>query len=284
MSTEGGLHCAIERGAAIGCTTIQLFTKSNRQWQAKALTQEEISLFTKAHKTFPAISPIITHAAYLINLASDKEYVRKQSIESLKNELLRCEQLAIPYLVLHPGSHGDLSENEGIRHITKGLEWVIESTQGKIIIALETMAKQGTSLGGTFDQLAEIREQCSQKKQIKICLDTCHVFAAGYDITNKIAYESLWNNFDKIIGLSQLAIIHVNDSKKDCNSHVDRHENIGEGKIGNSFFKLLCNDERFFDIPKILETPKTNLDDDLKNISALKQLLTKETKKILNAH
>ncbi len=280
MSTDGGPHTAFERGASIGCTTMQIFTKSNRQWHAKPLTEEEIVQFTVAQKQYYYIYPIITHAAYLINLASDSLDTRKKSIKALIDEIRRCEQLNIPILVLHPGSRGNLSEQEGINYIAEGLTMALENTKGLTTIALETMAGQGTSLGSIFEQLAIIRERCVHKKQIKICFDTCHVFAAGYPLHEQDHYEKIWETFDKIIGLSHLAIIHINDSKKEYNSHVDRHEDIGQGKIGVHFFESLFNDERFFDIPKILETPKTCLQDDVKNFDTIKNLISAKTKKL----
>ncbi len=281
MSTEGGLHTAFERGFFIKCSTIQIFTKNNRQWHVKQLSEEEIKKFKEAQVQFSSINPVVAHAAYLINLASDSPSVRKQSITALYQEIIRCEQLEIPILILHPGSHGTLTNKDGINYLVEGINEAQEKTKKTTFIALETMAGQGTSLGSSFEELATIREQSHNKKNIKVCFDTCHVFTAGYPLHEPAHYETLWRKFEETIGLKNLATIHINDSKKEFNSHVDRHENIGKGKIGFTFFEQLFNDERFFDIPKILETPKTSLHDDLENMIAIKKLISPKNKEVL---
>lgn len=280
MSIEGGLDKAIERGTQVGCTTLQMFTKSNRQWQAKAITSEEIEKFKQAVAA-SGINPIVAHASYLINLASPEVATRKKSITALKKELETCEQLNIPYLVLHPGSHVNQTTKEGIALINQGLNDVLKEAPGTTMITLETMAGQGSSVGSTFEELAEIYQLSEYKKRLGFCLDTCHIFAAGYNFSNQKEYEALWSKFDKILGLKNLKVIHLNDSKKELGCRVDRHEGIGKGKIGKEGFSLLCNDRRFFDIPKILETPKTTLDEDIYNIKAVKELLSVETKTLL---
>ena len=280
MSIEGGLHKAIERGIQVGCTTLQIFTKSNRQWHAKAIDSKEVEKFKEAVAA-SGINPIVAHASYLINLASPEAATRKKSIAALKKELETCEQLEIPYLVLHPGSHVNQTTKEGIALISKGLDQALQESYSSTMIALETMAGQGSSLGSTFEELAEIYQLSDHKKRLGFCLDTCHIFAAGYDFSNQKAYEVLLTEFDKILGLQQLKVIHLNDSKKELGSRVDRHEGIGKGKIGEKAFSLLCNDPRFFDIPKILETPKTTLAEDAYNIKVVKELLNEETKNIL---
>lgn len=281
LSIEGGFYKAIERGASIGCTVIQIFTKSNRQWFAKPLEQKDIDAFKAAQKT-TNITSITAHASYLINLASPKASVRTQSINALKKELDRCEQLGIDYLVLHPGSSVDQKEEKGIELIIEGINKALSQTDSSTMLLLETMAGQGSSLGKTFEQLAIIRTKSAHTKRIGICLDTCHIFAAGYDFRTKATYEALWKTFDAIIGLQHLKVIHINDSKKELNCRVDRHEDIGKGEIGNDGFGFLFNDPRFFDTPKILETPKATLADDERNIATIKNLLTKTTKEILD--
>lgn len=280
MSIEGGLHKAIERGIETGCTTLQIFTKSNRQWHAKAISLEEIEKFKQA-VTASSINPIVAHASYLINLASPEEATRKKSIIALKKELEVCSQLNIPYLVLHPGSHVNQTTKEGITLISQGLDQALQESPGATIIALETMAGQGSSVGSTFEELAEIYQLSEHKKRLGVCLDTCHIFSAGYDFTEKKVYEAMWSEFDKTIGLERLKVIHVNDSKKELGSRVDRHETITKGKIGAEAFALLFNDARFFDVPKILETPKATLAEDIYNMEIIKGLLTKETKELL---
>jgi deoxyribonuclease IV len=280
MSIEGGLHKAIERGIETGCTTLQIFTKSNRQWHAKAISLEEIEKFKQAVTT-SGINPIVAHASYLINLASPEEATRKKSIIALKKELEVCSQLNIPYLVLHPGSHVNQTTKEGVALISQGLDQALQESPGTTIIALETMAGQGSSVGSTFEELAEIYQLSEHKKRLGVCLDTCHIFSAGYDFTEKKVYEAMWSEFDKTIGLKRLKVIHVNDSKKELGSRVDRHETITKGKIGAEAFALLFNDARFFDVPKILETPKATLAEDIYNMEIIKGLLTKETKELL---
>jgi deoxyribonuclease-4 len=281
MSIAGGLEQAIIRGESIGCTTIQIFTKSNRQWFAKKISQDESHLFhEKINKS--SIQLIVAHASYLINLGSPHTIINKKSVKAVIQELERCELLKIPYLVLHPGSGLHLSEKECIDLIAKNLNTIFEQALGETVILLENMAGQGSSVCHKFEHIADIIKQSSFEKRLGVCFDTCHAFAAGYDLRTAISYEKTWQKFDDIIGLNRLKVIHVNDSKKDLNSHIDRHENIGEGKLGLEAFKLIFNDKRFFDIPKILETPKDSLDDDVMNMTKIKEILTEETKKILD--
>lgn len=281
ISVEGGVFRAVEKGASIGCTVIQIFSKSNRQWFAKPLIQDDINRFKKAVKA-TSMETIVVHASYLINLASANGETRTRSINALKNELERCQELGISFLVLHPGSHLKQGVEEGIELVAQGINEALEEASGKTMILLETMAGQGSSLGSTFEELAAIRSKIQHKKLIGFCLDTCHIFAAGYDFRTKKSYQSLWNKFDQTVGIENLKVIHVNDSKNELGSHVDRHEHLCQGKIGAAGFKLLLNDSRFFSIPKILETPKNNLEDDLRNINTIKKLLSSETKKTLN--
>ncbi len=273
VSIAGGPEQAIYRGESIGCTAIQIFTKSNRQWLAKPLKQEEIDAFQKAWKN-STIQSVIAHAAYLINIGSSNPETVKKSTQSLAIELERCQQLGIPYLVLHPGSRGDLSEKECLQQITQQLDTVLESTPGNTMILLETMAGQGSNMCYRFEQIASIYQESRNKERLGVCFDTCHVFAAGYDLRTEETYQAVWNEFDTIIGLHLLKAIHINDSKKELNSRVDRHEHIGKGELGSNAFQLLFNDERFFDIPKILETPKKRPEDDLHNIQTIKGLVS----------
>lgn len=279
MSIEGGLEKAIERGASIGCTTIQIFTKSNRQWLSKKITPTEIDEFKKSQKKYN-INSVIAHCSYLLNLGSPKKEVQIKSITALLEELSRCELLGIPYLVLHPGARLSSDLEACIKTIAHNIDAALQKSNGKTMLLLETMAGQGSTVGATFEEIAQIRNLSKEKIKIGVCLDTCHVFAAGYDFTTKATYQNLWNNFDSIIGIKNLKVIHINDSKKELSSNVDRHEEIGKGKINIEGFKLLFNDERFFNIPKILETPKASLQDDKKNMDKLKQLLSEKTKKI----
>ncbi len=278
-----GIEKAIERGQSIGCTTIQLFTKSNRQWHAKPLTQEDIDLFRKTAKE-STVHPIVAHATYLINIASPEKKIEHASVEALAKEIIRCHDLGIHYLVLHPGSYVKGTPEEGIERIINNLNRIFEKVPGDTIISLETMASQGSSLGSMFEQIATIIKGVHHKKRIGVCLDTCHVFAAGYDLRTPETYEQMWKHFDDVIGLEKLHVIHINDSKKGFHSKVDRHEHIGKGELGLEPFKLLFNDKRFFDIPKILETPKDieePFTEDKMNMKTIRSLLSTSTKKTL---
>lgn len=254
VSIAGGLHKAIKRGEGIGCTAIQIFTKSTRSWFAKKITKEEVELFKKAWKE-SSISSVIVHAGYLINIGSGKKSFEGKSVKSLTEELQRCEILGIPYLVLHPGASVG-GEVEGcITRIAKNLDEVLEKVKGKSKILLETMAGQGTNVGYTFEQLKKIRKLCKNKRRVGICFDTCHIFAAGYDISTPKGYKETWDRFEKVLGLGLLKVIHINGSKRELGSRKDRHENLGKGKIPLKTFELIMNDKRFFNVPKILETP-----------------------------
>lgn len=273
MSIEGGFHNALERGESIGCTAIQIFTKSNRQWNAQPITQDVAILFKETLKK-TNITYVMAHASYLINLASDKKETREKSINALTKELERCSILGIPHLVLHPGSHIKQGVEEGLAHVINGINKAFEQSKNKTMILLETMAGQGSALGSTFEELAYIKEGISQKDRIGICVDTCHIFVAGYNLAPAKEYKALWKKFDEIIGIKHLKAFHINDSKKEYNSHVDRHEDIGKGCIGKEGFSLIMNDPAFFEIPKILETPKESLDQDKNNMETLYNLIS----------
>lgn len=281
MSIADGFDQAILQADSIGCTTIQIFTKSNRQWRAKPIEEDAVAAFRDAiNKT--GIAPVVAHATYLINIGSSDGHIRNQSRAALAQELERCFILGIPYLVLHPGSYGKETEETCLQIISESLDAVLEADQGTTMILLETMAGQGSNVCSSFAQIAQLRAGTTHKKRIGVCLDTCHVFAAGYDLRTQDTYQKLWHSFDQTIGLNNLKTIHINDSKKELGARVDRHEDIGKGSLGMSPFEMLFNDHRFFDIPKILETPKDSLVDDKRNLDTIMRLLSEETKKILN--
>ncbi len=283
MSIAGGLEHAIFAGESIGCTAIQIFTHSNRQWHMKPLTEEAINLFKEAKTKSPLIKSVVVHASYLLNIGSHDKQIREKSQKALREELIRCEQLSIPYLIIHPGSSGTGDVTESINYIAEQLSKTFNEVPGKSKILLENMAGQGSAVAATFEQLEAIRQKSEHRSRIGICFDTCHAFAAGYNFSTEQHYEQLWQNFDDIIGLNNLHAIHINDSKKECGSRVDRHEHIGKGKIGLEAFRLLMNDPRFFGVPKILETPKEHdLKEDIENLEILKNFLTPKTKDILN--
>lgn len=272
MSIAGGLEKAIERGESIGCTAIQIFTKSNRQIYAKPITPKEADLFKKTAAA-SSIQSIVAHASYLINLGSPNESTATQSIKSLITELHRCDQLDIPYLVVHPGSHVGTDEQECLERITANIDSILKQAKTNTMLLLETMAGQGSSVCYRFEDIATIINNSSHGKSLGVCFDTCHTFVAGYDFRTEKAYTDMWHSFDTIIGLEKLKAIHLNDSKKDVGSFVDRHEDIGKGKLGIDTFRFIMNDKRFTDIPKILETPKDNLEDDRRNLEILRSLI-----------
>lgn len=275
MSIAGGVDKAITRGREVGCETIQIFTKSSNQWRAKPLSEEEVERFRKNQEQFN-ISPIVAHDAYLINLASpDREGLLAKSREAFLVEMERAETLGIPYLVMHPGSHLGEGVDAGLQTIAESFDWLFSRTDGySLQVLLETTAGQGTNLGFTFEQLRRIIDMVDAENRFGICLDTAHVFAAGYDITTREGYEQMWEEFDKILDLERLKAVHLNDSKKDLASRVDRHEHIGKGKLGLEPFRMLLNDERFERVPMILETPKgPDYEEDKENLSVLRGLI-----------
>ncbi len=274
MSISGGVFNAILAGEELGCTTIQIFTKNSNQWKAKELTPADVDKFSR-HQERTKISPIVGHNGYLINLASPKDDAYALSQQAMLVELQRAEMLGLPYLVMHPGSHLATGEKQGLKRISGAIDWLHQKTKGyKVKMCLETTAGQGSNLGYKFEQLAEIIEMVKEDQRLGVCYDTCHTFAAGYDIRTKKAYQKTFKEFDQAIGHSRLKAIHLNDAVKDLGSRVDRHTHIGEGKIGLEGFKLLMNDERWQMIPKILETPKEGgTAKDIENLSVLRSLV-----------
>jgi len=273
MSIAGGVEKSLERGSELGCTAIQIFLKYNTRWKGKPLTpQEQKAFLTKKKKT--GIQKIIAHNCYLINLASPETGTYQKSLSAMKDELGRAAALEIPFLVIHPGSHKGSGMVRGIKKIAHSLNLLLEtSLPHKVSILLETTAGQGTGIGHRFEQIAEILSLVKKKPRMGVCLDTAHIFAAGYDIRTKKAYRETLKEFDRTISLKRLKAIHMNDSKKPLGSRIDRHEHIGEGYIGLETFRFIMNDERFSSLPKILETPKRQGDKyDIKNLQILKSL------------
>ena len=269
MSIAGGYHLAAEKGGALGCTTIQVFTKNERQWRAKPITDEDAALFKKAVDQH-GIKVAFAHDTYLHNLASPNPELWRKSVDAFTEELGRCERLGLDYLVSHPGSPGESGAEEGIGKMREALAEILERTKGyRSQILLETTAGQGATLGSKFDEMAKIVKGF---KPIGVCFDTCHVFAAGYDIRTKSGYDAVMADFDKHLGLDRLRAFHMNDSKKDLGCRVDRHEHIGRGFIGRDAFKLIMNDPRFAATPKVLETPKEN-DMDPVNLALLRSFV-----------
>ena len=246
LSISDGLDKAIMHGEEIGCTAIQFFTKSNRQWNTRPLEQEEIQKFKKtvAHSTIET-NNIVVHASYLINIASPDPVIHERSISALMVELERCHLLDVSLLVIHPGSHTGSGEEAGIERIITSINFILEKFSGKTKILIETMAGQGTSIGHKLEQLALILNGITSKDRVGICLDTCHLFAAGYDFTTEKAYYNFFDYFNQVVGIQHVYTIHLNDSLKECGSHVDRHAQIGKGKIPLTLFELIINDKNF---------------------------------------
>ncbi len=277
MSIAGGVHTAVERAVSIGCTTMQMFVKNNTQWRGKVLTPEDISTYKKLLQK-SSIWPVVVHDTYLINLCAMDKVVLKKSRAALKDELDRCEKLGVEYLNFQPGSHMGAGERDGIKRIAESLNSIHEQTKNyRVKSVLETTAGQGTAVGYRFEQLREIIDLVEERERMAVCVDTCHIFAAGYDIVTEHGYQKTFEEFDAIIGLDRLVAFHVNDAKRERSSRVDRHEHIGKGKIGKPGFRLLMNDERFRNIPKILETPKgPEMKEDVKNMRLLRRLVERE--------
>jgi deoxyribonuclease IV len=273
MSIAGGMHRALERGRSIGCNAVQLFVRNTSRWETRKLGTDEIALFQEERALF-APDFVLAHSSYLVNLASNDGRILERSIGSFLDEMNRARSLGIPYLVVHPGSHRGAGAASGIKRIAASLDEILAATgaSGPEIL-LETTAGQGDSLGSTFDELARIVGAVRASDSLGVCFDTCHVFAAGYDLRTKRAYEETIRAFDLALGLERLKAFHVNDSKKELGSRVDRHEQIGEGAIGIKAFSFLMNDGRFFERPMVLETPKGPDDsNDRRNLALLRGL------------
>jgi deoxyribonuclease-4 len=278
FSIAKGLHQALYEAETYGCTALQIFTKNSITWKERTLTREEIHRFDQVRKQ-TGITSIASHTSYLINLATPERKKHVMSCNALKQELIRSSMLDIPFVVLHPGAHLGKGKDQGIDKIALSINKIFDQIPDtQIRLLLETTAGQGSGLGHTFEQLALIRDKIVNRNRIGICLDTSHVFAAGYDIRTPETYRKVMDTFDAIIGLENLYVIHLNDSKKELGSRVDRHEHIGRGYIGIKAFELLMNDMRFWDIPKIIETPKQKggPDTDKMNLNRLRSLVLKK--------
>jgi deoxyribonuclease-4 len=297
MSVAGGLENAFAAGEAVGCDCLQIFVKNQRQWRAGPLTDEQIARFRKA-RSATGLAPVVAHASYLLNLASPSRNTRDMSVNTMVDELTRCEALGVEALVFHPGSHmnaGDTkprsdeagkgnnamqsepqapargldpslalrvpmeteAERAGIERIAESLDEVHRQCSGfATMILLESTAGQGSAIGWHFGQLAAILDRVRESDRLGVCLDTCHLFAAGYDFRTAEGYAAMIDELDRTVGVSRVRCIHTNDSKRELGSRVDRHEHIGKGKIGKAGFVHFVNDPRFVDVPFILETPK----------------------------
>lgn len=273
-SIAGGVYKSIERGKQATCDTIQIFNKSNSQWRAAKLKPDDVDKYFQLIEE-TGVTVATSHTSYLINIASPDPALNEKSYKSLKEEMERCELLKIPNLVMHPGSHVGSGEEVGMNLIAGKINRLFdELDNNSVTLLLETTAGQGTNLGCTFEQLAHIIDRVENKNQIGVCLDTCHVFAAGYPLVDPKDYKKTVKTFEEVVGLDRLRIIHMNDSLKEFGSRRDRHEHIGKGFIGLDGFRNIVNDKRLKNIPMILETHKgEDLAEDIENLKVLRGLV-----------
>ena len=275
MSIGGGVHRAIERSRSIECTAMQIFVKNNMQWFARPLEPAEISAFLD-HAQRGELQSAFAHANYLINLATTNPRFHANSLRALSEELVRADQLELPFLVLHPGAHLGAGDEAGLAKIAASLDRVFAGLpkKTKTRLALETTAGQGSCLGHRFEHLTHIIANVREPERLCVCLDTAHVFAAGYELATEKLTKRMFAEFDRIVGLEHLVALHLNDSKTARGSRVDRHEHIGKGRIGLEAFRFIMRDRRFRKIPKVLETPKgKELKEDVENMRTLRSLL-----------
>lgn len=275
MSIAGGLYTAFERADKVNCTAIQIFTKNSNQWKDPVVSFDDVAKYREA-KNKSKVRTVVSHDSYLINLCGASDALLHGSRRSFVQEIKRCEVLEIEYLIFHPGAYTTMDRIEAVRTVADSLNLAHSETKNsRVVTLIETTAGQGTTLGSTFEEIAELISLVEDKKRVGVCIDTCHIFAAGYDIRTKETYDISMSEFDRTIGFDKLHAIHFNDAKKPLNSHVDRHEHIGKGEIGKAAFGFFMNDERLSEIPKVLETPKG--DDgykmDIVNLKTLRSLI-----------
>lgn len=274
-SAAGGVENAPLIAARLGCSAFQLFTGPNRQWRAKRLTKSSIDSF-KRNVSDAGIQSVVAHAVYLINLAAPDADVWRRSKQAMVGEVRRAHELSIPWVIVHPGSHKGRGMAWGIKRIAEAINHTFEKTEGMGAgIALEVTAGQGDSIGHRFEELAAVIDLIEDNGRVRVCFDTCHAFAAGYELRTEEGYELTWREFDRELGIRNLIAIHLNDCKSEIASRIDRHTHIGEGKIGLKGFKLIMNDPRFKRIPMIIETPKAEdyIASDDKNLSLLRRMI-----------
>lgn len=277
LSIAGGVHNALTEAAKLRCDCLQVFTKNQRQWQAPPLTEEQVGLFRQEKRRL-GIDPVVAHDSYLINLATADRGVYKKSYAAFVDELERCERLGIVGLVTHPGAHLGMGEAKGLNRIGGAFKDVVKDTRGFTVkILIETTAGQGTSLGYRFEHIAEILAKVKRPERMGVCMDTCHLYAAGYDIVDD--FDGVMQQFDDLIGLKEVRCVHMNDSLKPLGSRVDRHTHLGKGTLGAKPFKRILNDTRFSRTPLILETPKEELngkDGDKVNLAQMRRWIQRK--------
>jgi deoxyribonuclease-4 len=274
MSIAGGVDRALDRAAAVGCTAVQIFTKSSNQWAARPLAEDEIARFA-ANRERNGFEAVVAHDSYLINLCSPDDALYQRSIAACAEELERCDRLGIPALIAHPGAHMGQGEEFGVRRMAAAIDSIHERLPGsKTALVLETTAGQGSTIGYRFEQIGAILAAVRRPERLGVCVDTCHVFAAGYDLRTDAGYAETWRRFDGEIGFARLRALHLNDSKKDLGCRVDRHEHIGKGFLGLEAFRRVMNDDRIARLPMVLETPKSDdCHEDVENLTTLLGLI-----------
>lgn len=274
MSVAGGVSRAFDRGEQVGCEAMQIFTKNQNRWEAPPLTADEIERFRRRQQE-TGIHPVVAHAAYLINLASPDDALWERSIAAFIDELERAEALGLLGVVLHPGAHMGAGEEAGIDRVARALDQVHAATAGyRALTLLEITAGQGTALGYTFAQLSAIRQAVDEPERVAICFDTAHALAAGYELRTEEGYAAMWDECERTLGIELVRCFHLNDSKRDLGSRVDRHTHIGEGFVGLDGFRRLLNDPRFDGLPMLLETPKgEDMAEDIENLRRLRELV-----------
>jgi deoxyribonuclease-4 len=274
MSISGGLHLAIDRGIAAGCGVVQIFTQNASQWRGKMPTEAEAALF-REKLAASGIHEVVSHDIYLVNLAAAPGEVREKSLAAFAEEMGRCARLGIAKIVMHPGSHVGDGEEVGIRRICQAFDQLFDSvTEFTGQVLLENTAGQGTNLGFSFAHLQAIIDGSNHPDRFAVCFDTCHAFAAGYDIATRDGYEATMEEFERLLGMGRLQCFHFNDAKKGLGSRVDRHDHIGQGTLGLEPFRFILNDPRFATVPKILETPKGDHEEmDGMNLALLRSLV-----------
>jgi deoxyribonuclease IV len=272
LSIAKGFDQAVYEAQSLECNALQIFTKNASTWKEREISDPELERFHHA-KQETGIDIIASHTSYLINLASEASEIRKKSIQALKAEMIRASKFDLSYVVIHPGAHKGAGVNQGLNRIVEGLDIVFDQLTTNIpLLLLETTAGQGSNLGSCFGHLSTIMEKVTSSERLGICMDTSHIFAAGYDIRTDESFDNTMKAFESTIGFQHLRLFHLNDSKKELGSRIDRHEHIGQGFIGTSAFKRIMNDLRFISVPKIIETPKENNMDQV-NLNLLKMMV-----------
>ena len=271
VSIAGKIYEAVDRAKALNCECMQIFSRNPRGWQAAKLDKADVEEFKKRRKE-AGITPLVVHIPYLINLASPEDRLYEKSIQAYLEDIRRADLLSAEYFVTHLGSHKGKGRDLGIDRFARALDKIIKELKPKVKILLENTSGSGNWLGGDFEDIAEIMTKSHQKDKLGLCFDTCHAYAAGYDIKNKKGLDETLKKIDKLIGIKKLKLIHINDSKGDLGSHLDRHQHIGKGKIGRDGFKLILHHPKLRDLPYVLETPKEDVKSDPMNLKTVRSI------------